>query len=115
MSRRNDNTLKKIVRISEDWTGTSCQENGNELPQNEDESEILESDGSEETEESLDSEKENFRNFHRNRKRMHILHDSETKKDENISRSSQNLDAICDTEIALDEIIWKKLEIGGYI
>ena len=44
---------------------------------------------------------------------MHILHDSETEKDENISRSSQNLDAICDTEIAVDGTIWKKLEIGG--
>ncbi|KAK9302448.1 hypothetical protein QLX08_005522 [Tetragonisca angustula] len=59
MSRRDDNILKEIVSISEDCSGTYCEQNENELSQNENEIEILKSDGSGQTEESSDSEKEN--------------------------------------------------------
>lgn len=67
---------KKIVSISEDCSGIRCEENENELSQNENKIEILKSNRSGRTEES--SEKENFQNFHCNRKRMHILSDSES-------------------------------------
>lgn len=49
MPRRGDDILKKIVNISEECSGTSCEEN-----ENENEIEILESDESGQTEESSD-------------------------------------------------------------
>lgn len=78
MSRRGDNIEKKIVSISEDCSGTRCEENENELSQNENKIEILKSNGSGRTQES--SEKENFQNFYYSRKRM-ILSDSESEND----------------------------------
>ncbi|CAD1469964.1 unnamed protein product, partial [Heterotrigona itama] len=94
-------------------SGTSYEENENELSQNEDEIEIPKLDESGQTEKSSDSEVGNFRNFRRSRKRIRIPSDSKSENDANIPRSSQNLDAFCDTEIGIDETIWKKLEVGG--
>lgn len=113
MSRRGNNILKNIVSISEEFSGTSCEEDENEITQNKDEIEILESDEIGQTGESSDSEKENLQNLCRSRKRMRILSDSESENETNIPRSSQNLDAVCDTEIAIDGIIWTKLKVGG--
>ena len=81
--------------------------------QNEDEIEIFESDESMQAGESSDSEKENLQNLGLCKKRMRILSDPESGNDTSFSRLSQNSDAFCGTEIAVDGRIWTKLEVGG--
>ena len=44
---------------------------------------------------------------------MHLPCESESKNHTNVPRSSQNLNAVRDTEIAVDGTTWKKLKIDG--
>ncbi|XP_076638852.1 uncharacterized protein LOC143350712 [Colletes latitarsis] len=111
MPRRGNKILQNIVSICEKCSGS--EEDENEVIQNEDEIEILESDESMQAGESSDSEKENHQKLGLRRKRMRILSDSESENETSITESSQNSDAYCDTEIAVDGTTWTKLKVGG--
>lgn len=110
MSKSRKDLLKRIVSINEDCSNTSSEENEIELCQRENEIEISESVESEEIEESSYSEEENFQNMCHNRKRMHILSDSESENETNIPRTSQHVTS--ETEIEVDGTLWNKLEIS---
>ena len=83
--------------------------------QNEDEIEILESDESIQTGKSLDSEEANQQNLGLRRKRMRILSDSESGNERSIPRSDQNSNAFCGSEIAVDGIIWTKVQVVDHL
>lgn len=74
----------------------------------------MESDESMQAGDSSDIEKEYHQKFGLRRKRMRILSsDSESENETSIRRSSQNSEAVCDTEIAVDGTTWTKLKVCG--
>ncbi|KAK1124038.1 hypothetical protein K0M31_007064 [Melipona bicolor] len=112
MFRRGDNTLKKVVSISEDCCGTRYKENENELSQNENKIEILKSDGSGQTEESLDSEKEIFIVAGKGCISHPILSPRIT---QTLSDNSKIwMQSVICAKIVIDGTIWKKLEVDGF-
>lgn len=102
--------LQNIVSICEECSGS--EEDENEVIQNEDEIGILESDESMQAGESSDNGKENHQKLGLRRKRMCFLSDSESENETSITESSQNSNAFCDTEIAVDGTTWMKLKVG---
>ncbi|XP_043589200.1 uncharacterized protein LOC122570663 [Bombus pyrosoma] len=111
-SRRYNKILNKIVNINEDCSEDTSEEGQYELGQSKADSDSPEYIKSGETEESSDSEEENFLKVCRNKKRMRIF-SSSVSEDERTSIPSTFQNVMGKIEIAIDGTQWIKLKTGG--
>ncbi|KAK1126083.1 hypothetical protein K0M31_004724 [Melipona bicolor] len=108
-SRRYNKILNKIVKINEDCSEDTSEEDQYELLESEDESESSECTESEEIEGSSNSEEENFFKVYGSKKRMRILSSSDSED----GRTSTSQNVMGEIEIAIDGTRWIKLKAGG--
>ncbi|XP_033308353.1 uncharacterized protein LOC117209967 [Bombus bifarius] len=111
-SRKYNKILNKIVNINEDCSEDTAEEDQYELGQNEANNKSSEYTESGKTEESSNSEEENFLNVCRNKKRMRIFSSSDSAdKRTSIPSTSQNV--MGKIKIVIDGIQWIKLKADG--
>lgn len=110
-SKRYNKILNKIVKINEDCSEDTSEEDQYELHESEDESESSECIESGELEGSSDNEEENFFKVYQSKKRMRILSSSGF-EDKRMSIPSTFQNVMGEIEITVDGTRWIKLKAG---
>lgn len=106
--------MNKIVKINEDCSEDTSEEDQQELLESEDESESSECVESGETKGPLDSEEGKCFKVYQSKKRMRILSSCDS-EDGRTSVSSTSQNVMGEIEIAVDGTRWIRLKAGRFV